>query len=384
MIKIADEKLCSGCGACAQTCSIEGISMKKDAEGFLRPFIDERRCKECKACINVCPVNKKEKNKVTFQQKAYAVINLNNKERKNSSSGGVFVLLARQVLCEGGVVFGAKFEKDFSVKHDYVEKEIDLYKLQCSKYVQSDIANSYKLVKQFLTTGRKVLFSGTPCQVAGLKTYLNKDYVNLITQDFVCHGVPSPLVWKKYIEYIETKEQKKIKHVKFRAKENGWRQFNLSFEFEDGTTKKEKANEDLYMRAFLSNLSLRPSCYNCSFKALKRESDITLADFWGIEKVLPEMDDDKGTSFVTIHSTKGGDLFELIRKKIRIQQVRIIDGATYNSAMIKSVIEPQGRKKFFKQISKKGFINIEKNFFQKNIFKKIRSLPRWFFRKLFK
>ncbi len=376
MIKIADEKLCSGCGACAQTCSIEGISMKKDAEGFLRPFIDERRCKECKACINVCPVNKKEKNKVTFQQKAYAVINLNNKERKNSSSGGVFVLLARQVLCEGGVVFGAKFEKDFSVKHDYVEKEIDLYKLQCSKYVQSDIANSYKLVKQFLTTGRKVLFSGTPCQVAGLKTYLNKDYVNLITQDFVCHGVPSPMIWQKYIDYIEKSKEKKLKNINFRAKEIGWHQFNMSFEFDDGTTESKIFNKDTYMSAFLNNLSLRPSCYNCISKGFDRDSDITIADFWGIEKVLPEMDDNKGTSFVTINSTKGNVFFDEIKQNVKIKTVQIEDGAKYNASMTTSVVMPKNRDKFFNFVSKKGFKRVEKVFLKKTFFKKLKALAR--------
>ncbi len=353
MQKIINAKDCTGCHACAGICPRGSISMVPDAEGFLRPVIDKATCVSCGKCRAVCPINKElPQNPIPT---VYAAINREEDVRRESSSGGVFSLLAESVLAKGGVVFGAAFDENFSVHHIYIENREDLYKLRGSKYVQSRIGNTYKEAKQFLEAGRYVLFSGTPCQIAGFASFLGKEYEHLILLDIICHGAPSPKVWEAYRAYREQEAGAKIHSVSFRAKDGGWKAYSVKMTFENGETHMENLRKDLYMRAFLGNIDLRTSCYRCHVKGLTRQSDITLADFWGIEKVMPEMDDDRGTSLVLIHSEKGEKLFSALRDKMHIKEADISEAVRYNSAAVKSVEMPFGRTAFLKKITAENF-----------------------------
>lgn len=216
---------------------------------------------------------------------AYACYSKNEAVRIRSSSGGIFYMLGEEVLGTGGVVFGAAFDSDWSVKHRHVDSKDELILLMGSKYIQSNIGDTYKQVKCFLKNGRQVLFCGTPCQIAGLKRFLNRNYDNLILVDFICHGVASPEVWKQYLDEIS--EGKEIESISFRDKTRGWSKFSLKIKYRDGTEYLESPYIDPFMRAFLKDIIQRPACYQCRFKGLERESDMTLADFWGIKNILP-------------------------------------------------------------------------------------------------
>lgn len=361
-MQIVDKSLCSGCSACLHICPKNSISMEPDKNGFLCPTIDESKCIDCGLCKKTCPVlNKKEQ--VEKKLDAYAVINKDEIVRKESSSGGVFNSLARYVLNKNGVVFGALFDENFKVKHAYIENESGLIKLQKSKYVQSEIGVTYKEVKTFLGEGRLVLFTGTPCQIGGLQAYLKKDYDNLITQDFICHGVPSPKVWEKYIEKKQLKG--KIKEVSFKDKRTGWNKYSITFEH-NSNTDSELARNNHYMLLFLKDVILRQSCYNCAFKDKYRNSDITLADYWGVENVHTQFSDDKGTSLVVLNSKKGKDVFNEIKQDFIYEPTDLERAISYNTCMIKSVNANKNREDFFKRLDKCDVEKLAKKYTQKS------------------
>ena len=348
---IEELKNCSGCHACFSVCAKSAILMEENYEGFLYPVIDKEKCVECGLCEKVCPSIEPLK-KENENTKSFAAINKNEKIRLDSSSGGIFSAIAEKVIDEGGIVFGAKFAEDFSVVHGWAETKEDIAEFRGSKYLQSVIGNSYKDCKNFLLTDRKVLFSGTPCQIQGLKKYLGKEYDNLITVDFICHGVPSPSLWKKYIEYREKKSASRTVKTAFRRKNDGWKQFSVSFTFANDTEYCASLKKDSYIQIFLKDIALRDSCYECSCRGITRPSDITLADFWGIQYVLPEMDDDKGTSFVVCNSKKGLELFEKnLLDKCTIREVNINDGIKYNISILTSPIRPPKRRCFYHDLN---------------------------------
>jgi coenzyme F420-reducing hydrogenase beta subunit len=227
---------------------------------------------------------------------------------------------------------------------------VGLGKFRGSKYVQSCIGDTYNQATGFLKQGRQVLFSGTPCQIAGLRSYLGKDYGDLICADIVCHGVPSPLVWQRYKMQMEERNQAKTEKISFRRKNCGWKIYSVSFSFDNNTEYIKPLTEDVYMKGFLRDLYLRPSCYECSFKTLNRQSDITLADFWGIQNVLPSFDDDKGTSLVLVNSSKGAEIFAAIADKISCREVDVNQAVSCNPSAIKSVDYNPKREKFFKEL----------------------------------
>lgn len=322
MIEIKEKKNCCGCNACVQVCPKQCISMKEDREGFLYPEVDKDICVDCHLCEKVCPVLNQGKERKPL--KVYAAKNKDEEIRRQSSSGGIFTLLAEQVIDEGGVVFGARFNENWEVVHSYTETKEGLAAFRGSKYVQSRIGDNYKKAEEFLKSGRKVLFSGTPCQIAGLNLYLRKEYENLLTVDFICHGVPSPGVWREYLKeeiarqcdgknsvlsHPIEKEKIRVKGISFRDKKLGWKKYSfvLTLSVPDGhgventVLPSEPLNKNLFLRGFLADLYLRPSCYACPAKCLKSGSDVTIGDFWGIEKVMPEMDDDKGVSVVMMN-----------------------------------------------------------------------------------
>jgi len=344
--------------------------MKDDFEGFWYPVVDYNKCINCGLCENVCPVIHKIQENT--EPRAYACINKNEIIRLESSSGGIFTLVAEHVIDNKGVVFGASFDKGFTVVHSYVESKEDLEKFRGSKYVQSKIGDAYKQAEQFLRDGRQVLFSGTPCQVAGLKSFLQREYDNLLCIDVVCHGVPSPKVWERYISYHENRAGASVKRIAFRRKDNGWKRYSISLSFNNDTEYIETFDGDLYMRAFLKNVCLRPSCYACNFKTLHRQSDITLADFWGIQNLLPKMDDDKGTSLVFINSVRGESVFKKIKDKILCEEVDINKAVEYNLSAIKSVEKNPKRDKFFKELDQVPFDQLVKKYCSDGILVKVK------------
>ena len=360
MIEITDKTKCMGCHACYNRCPVQAIQMVEDEKGFKYPQVNKEKCINCGLCEKVCPIL----NQVKVENKpvAYAVKNLEEEIRKQSSSGGMFTLLAESILNDGGVVFGAAFDENWKLKHTYAENVENLSIFRGSKYLQSTIGDTYAKVKEFLNNGRKVMFTGTPCQIEGLKSYLGKESDNLFTQDIICHGVPSSKVHERYLEYLKDRyKSEKIENIVHRTKINGWKNWCVKVALNNSEYIKSH-NDDPYMQAFLRNTSLRESCYNCQFKKKHRISDITLADFWGIENVAPEMDDDKGTSLVIVNSEKGKQIFEQIKDKIIYKQVDFEEAIRYNPSMTKSVKPDYNREKFFENLDKMPFDKLVKKY----------------------
>lgn len=298
--------------------------------------------------------------------KAYACYNLNTDVRIKSSSGGIFTLLAEKVIDLGGVVFGAQFDEIFNAVHSYIEYKEEIYKYRGSKYVQSQIGESYKKVKEFLENDRYVLFTGTPCQVEGLNLYLQKTYEKLYTQDIICHGTPMPKVWKKYLEYMEKEGNSKIQDIQFRDKSMGWKTYRIVFKLKNGNQISQFFFNNPYMQLFLQDAILREPCYNCSLKKINKNSDITLGDFWGIDKVLPEMNDNNGISLVIINSKKGEDLLKMIQNEIQQKEVDINNVVRYNNSIIKSANKNKNRKKILKNLEKLEFNQLADRYITKN------------------
>lgn len=340
MLQVTDKQDCCGCHACASVCARQCITMQEDNEGFQYPVVDEGTCTDCGLCEKVCPVINQDEPRKPL--KVYAAKNKDEEIRKQSSSGGIFTPLAESVIRDGGVVFGAKFDKDWNVVHAWSDTIEGIADFRGSKYVQSTIGDTYREAREFLKQGRKVLFSGTPCQIAGLRKFLRKEYDNLLTVDVVCHGVPSPLVWRKYLEETREKlraerdagkntvssslmEMPVITGISFRDKTHGWKKFGFRFRYAAskaaGNSVSSSANdsertllqpfpENVFMKGFLKNLYLRPSCYACASRSGKSGSDISIADFWGVQNYYPEFDDDRGVGLVLVNSDKGRKAYE--------------------------------------------------------------------------
>lgn len=353
--------------------------MIEDEEGFLYPKVETTLCVDCGLCELVCPSKTRERPRVPLE--VFAAKNPDEEVRLVSSSGGIFSMLAEKTINSGGVVFGARFNEDWEVEHGYAETHDGIAAFRGSKYVQSRIGESYKQAEKFLKQGRKVLFSGTPCQVAGLRRFLSKEYDNLLLVDFVCHGVPSPRVFRQYLKklngevarqgedfsfasfssfFSKKKSSAAIKEVKietlsFRDKRLGWKNYSLAISFSGISTAGGKKatvsishcfSEDSFMRAFLSNMILRPSCYACMCKGGRSGSDITLGDFWGIGYIVPVIDDDYGTSLLVAYTSKGIKTIESL--KIEKSTIDYQSAVSYNFALEKSVQEPPCRLLFWK------------------------------------
>ena len=349
MIEIKNKYNCCGCGACIQKCPKQCISLEEDNEGFLYPNVNQSLCINCHLCEIVCPVLHKKNNKKPLI--ALAAINPQEDTRLNSSSGGIFTLLAEKTIAKDGVVFGASFDKNWEVHHDEATTTNDIGKFRGSKYVQSKTENSYKRAEHLLKEGKEVLFSGTPCQIAGLKNFLQKEYTNLITVDFICHGVPSPGIWKWYLKtQIITNTSFKLKNINFRDKTLGWRQFQLVFQFKSSNSISSSNSANGYMIAFLNDICLRPSCYKCSTKSGSSHSDITIADFWKIKSFNINMDDNKGTSLVLVNTNKGLKLINKINMEAK--EVNIDRALTSNKSWQESAKIHELRNLFYKKYRK--------------------------------
>lgn len=359
MIHISNKEDCCGCGSCANICPKNCITMQADEEGFLYPNTNIDVCVNCDLCNISCPLNIEK----TINQKTsvYGCYNKDEYIRQNSTSGGVFYILCKYVIENNGVVFGAAFDDEFNVYHDYAETITECEQFMGSKYVQSVIGDIYIKVKEFLDNNRLVLFTGTPCQISGLFAFLKRDYNNLFTQDIVCHSVPSPRVWNEYKKYIGASNEKRITKINFRNKENGWKNSIMNIAFDNGDNLSEPYAQNEYIKGFVDGLYSRPSCYNCSFSKISRESDITLGDFWGVDTFYPELYDNQGTSLVMVNSLKGKRLFNYAKKQLKYKAVKINKAVWYNSAVVSSIGFNQNRSAFFKDKDNNFKDKVDKN-----------------------
>ncbi len=322
---ICKVELCSGCGMCVQLCKHSAIKMISDIEGFLRPVVEPALCVDCGLCQKRCPANSPAFVNRNEPLKVFSGWSSDEEIRMASSSGGAFSEIAKYVISKNGVVFGVALDDKVQARHTYVEQEEDLCKLQGSKYVQSVIGSSYKEAEEFLRQGRLVLFSGTPCQIAGLYSYLHNDYENLLTIDLICHGVPSPLVFEDYKKWIEDKIHEKVSYVKFRCKKSSWIFYSMGI---NSHTEKNKITTysyigsyyaDPYIRAFLRDNILRPSCYSCQYASTKRVADFTIADWWGYKATCPDDKDfeRKGVSLLMCNSRKALEIVHELNMDLR-------------------------------------------------------------------
>lgn len=339
---LKNKSFCTGCHACYHICPEKAIKMCADSEGFLYPEVDQDKCIECGQCKKVCPVLNKPI--IYPEMQAFAAYAKDEAEHKSSSSGGVFAVLARDVLKHGGAVCGAAFTEKLKVQHVIIEENDALPKLKETKYVQSEIGEIFLTIKSMLISGRQVLFSGTPCQVAGLKNYLGKDYSRLLCIDLICHGVPSPKVFSRYLQEISNKP---IVKMTFRNKKMGISNVMLDYEDSDGVVVQEKYGESPYIMGFIQNLYTRPSCFQCNFKGEKRASDLTIGDFWGVEEFHPSFITEQGVSAVIIHSQKGVQAFNEARSNLVIESATIKEISAWNSCLIQSIEPNQKRRLFF-------------------------------------
>ena len=362
MVEITEKKDCCGCSACVNVCPRGCVSMEKDGEGFFYPRVDREKCVSCGLCEKVCPVLHSPA-APEGAPKACAAFG-SPEDRKGSSSGGVFAGLARQVLEQGGLVFGAAMgENQEYAAHVGIGSLAELPKLQGSKYLQSRMGDCFRQAKKALDAGKTVLFTGTPCQIEGLMNYLGRDYQNLLTADVVCHGVPSEKLWKKYLEYQQKRYGSRVKEVRFRDKRQGWKSFSMVLTFENGKQYAKKLYFDLFLQLFLQDFCLRPSCYACTSRKAHRCSDLTLGDFWGCDVVCPDMDDDMGLSLVLIHSEKGQQAFEELPLKTR--EVTLEQALIANKALIRSPGQPENRQEVLASLDTLPLQEVGKRYLRK-------------------
>ena len=367
MIEINNKMNCCGCMACVQACPKQCISMCMDEEGFYYPKPDLASCIKCGLCEKKCPLLNLQESIIPRQ--IYAAKNKEKKILKRSSSGGAFFCFASKIIEQEGVVFGAKFDESWNVVHDYTESLDGLDAFISSKYVQSRIGSAFRVAEKFLDQGRLVLFSGTPCQIAGLRSFLKKDYENLYTVDFLCHGVPSPKIWSIYLSQLLKRFQRfkescaQIERISFRDKPNGWLDFFLTIDIsvrEKNLLKKlsisSSHRKNPYMRGFLNNLFLRPSCHSCKFKRFQNHSDVTMGDFWGIGRVNLNFFDPMGVSMLFVNSLKGEKLLSLVRNQLEICETDF-DSTLSNNGLNQEVKKHPRRDYFFAHVDEK--INIQ-------------------------
>lgn len=351
---------CSSCAACANACAHNAITMQLDSEGFYRPVINADKCVKCGMCERVCPWNKPVENPniAEVSPKTVAAYAKDASVRLQSSSGGIFTVLAERILDDGGVVVGVAQMDKAHFGHIVVDNKADLAKLRGSKYVQADVGLVYRDVRSLLKAGRKVLFSGTPCQVAGLYAVLGNaaTSADLFTVDIVCHGTASVKVFEKYVAEMEKDRSALVKSTRFRDKRNGWRLFSMTLSLKtisgDCFQFSKTLREDKFMRVFLQNICLNTSCADCHYGKLPRIADVTLGDYWNIASVHPEMDDDKGTSVVLLNTEHGCELFDSVADKIVQCESKVEYAIAGNPCIIRSSKPHPKRTEFFANLDK--------------------------------
>lgn len=317
MEAVCSKSDCYGCSACYNVCPVKCVSMLPDDEGFLYPVIDQEKCTDCGECISVCQVHQAKK--ISYGSQKYYAVKHSDEVRLASSSGGAFTALSDHILENNGVIVGAVLKSDFTVCHVIAGNSEERDLLRGSKYVQSNLNLVFTEIKELLARDRQVLFVGTPCQVSGLRLFLRNDAANLYTCDFPCHGVGSPGVFRDFISFIRGKRNDELVDFKFRDKCFGWRGYTVSASFKNQEIISLKPNT-LWLKSynflFSQNLINRLACSDCKYATLSRCSDITIGDYWGIEKYYPDFEDNLGVSCLIINSKKGENLFQLSCEKL--------------------------------------------------------------------
>ncbi|WP_197052628.1 Coenzyme F420 hydrogenase/dehydrogenase, beta subunit C-terminal domain [Eubacterium sp. ER2] len=359
------EDECCGCTACKSICPKNAITLQPNREGFLYPQVNTEICVDCSQCVKVCDFQHRDTETKTFGDYPHvlAVRHRNKEVVECSTSGGAFTGISDFVLNRNGVVYGATIDNDFVVKHIRAVSESDRNKLRGSKYVQSDLGGSFGSVKRDLDNGIEVLFTGTPCQCAGVKSYLERTKTSmdkLIICDFVCHGTPSPRLWKEHVASLQRRYKKKIEYYQFRPKVNGWRNHTEAVVLKDGKKVYKPAFIQKHKQIFYSHLALRKSCYNCKYTSIFRDTELTIADCWGIEKKVPEWNDDRGVSLVLINNKKGEKIFDSIKDNFEYRQIDIKD--FMQPQLQHPANKPKQREEFWNEYYQHGYKFIVKKY----------------------
>lgn len=364
---------CSGCYVCKSICPIKSIKIEPNSEGFDMPIVDGY-CIHCGLCVKKCPVfNFKCENKGSSQ--IFAAWSKNVNIRLDSTSGGVFSELANKIMKNGGYVCGAVYDKEWKVKHIITNEISDIALLRSSKYVQSRMEDCYFLIKEKLELGKVVMIVAAPCQIAGIYNYLGKKYDSLYTVDFICRGVNSPKVFRKFLDLLENKYNSKVSYIKFKNKKYGWNRFATIIKFENGKTYIKDRYTDRFMKGYLEfNSFMRNSCYDCKFKGFPRIADITLADFWGVENYIPNIESHDGVSMIMTNSEKGRKLFKEVSDSIYKEQMQLSDVIKGNPMMLESPIRNSKRDEFLSRLDTDNFKQLIDTHIPRNGFKKQLSI----------
>lgn len=388
-----DKNECYGCTSCVNICSDQALSMQPNIEGFLIPELNKELCSNCGKCLIICPVlnhdnTYKSKPNQQFEPIVYAVKHTNDNIRLSSSSGGAYTAISDYILKENsllkngdknssfGICYGAKFNSDFNVVHTGAKTSKERDSFKGSKYIQSVLTSTFTEIKQNLLDGKTVLYSGTPCQIGGLKNFLEYSKVsdeNLFLNDVICHGIASPLLWKHNIQFLENKYKSKLVSFNFRAKEKGGQGYQLKAVFENGRNIIDSLAVKVFIKLYFSHLIMRPSCYTCKYSTERRTADITMGDFWGVEKIFPGFDDEKGVSLVIISSEKGKRIFESIKNDCVVKESNIGECSKFQNNLNRPTALPGNRDKFWNDFLKFGFDYIAKKYGGYNISTKIKK-----------
>lgn len=390
MIQIVNKESCSGCTACYNICPKKCIKMKQDEEGFLYPEVDKEKCVNCELCETICPLKQKKVEDDEKKVEFYVMTNKNKQIKKESTSGGIFSVFAKKIIEEKGIVFGAVFNDDFVVIHKGIETIEGLQKFRGSKYVQSKLGDVFVQVKEELDRQRKVLFSGTPCQVAGLKAFLRKDYENLYCIDLVCRGVPSPMYFEKYKEQKIKSQKSNINKIAFREKTYGYSSSTMSIYFENGKEYHNGHESDEMIKAFMKGLCSKPACYKCNFKTIYRPySDITLGDFWNPESIEPKEEFTRGATLVIVQSNKAKELVDLVKNEIYSKKIDYETAILHNgngkkeaSLLIRADKKPPQREEFLRDAAKLDFRTLKKKYLQETMKEKTKEKLKPIFYKM--
>ena len=352
--KLAPRERCTGCSSCLDACHSNALSMHRDYEGFLYPKVDTVRCVECGGCTRSCPVLTPPKI-ISDEVTCHAARCRDNMVRVESSSGGIFPILAADCLTRGGSVYGCRYDDAHMARHVRITNQVELKALYGSKYLQSETTGIFRLVKTDLKANRPVLFSGTPCQVGALNSFLGHDEPNLLTMEVICHGVPSPAVWQKYLEELKRNiPSSKSWKISARDKFVSWRKFSMTV-CSENYIHREIFSQNIFMKIFLKNLSLRPSCFQCCFRQGASGADITLGDFWGIERLQSSLDDDRGVSAVILHTQKAREIWQSIASVILCEPCELADITLENPCYLTSVKYPQKRDYFMQHFKEQDW-----------------------------
>lgn len=386
IIDVLKKEKCTGCSACVNCCTKDALTMREDEEGFEYPWCDTQKCNNCNLCEIACPVYNDKFTKLEVQE-AYAVWSLDKEIRRTSTSGGAFTEIAQYVLSVGGVVAGAAYNEKSEVYHCLVENINDLEKLRQSKYCQSKKNDIFRTIKKKLDDDKYVMFVGAPCEVAGLKKFLVKQYENLIVCDFICKGNASLKVYRAYLNYLEKTYGGAVTKVWFKEKKYGWNNFSTKVFFDNGKSYRKDRYHDLYMRGYVeNNLFLRKSCDSCIFKGEHRFSDLTLADFWGVGSIERKLDIDKGTSLVIVNSLKGKKIIDKISDNIFIRRVNFSEAVKRNTAYTNSIKHNPKREEYLHKIDSSNFFQLTDLYIRENKFREckrnIRNYLHWIVRKM--